>query len=59
MAQAMAIVGNGGTFLQARLVQQVQTLDNEIVTAYQVREKRSINASPRTIAQLHEAMRMW
>ncbi len=57
MAQAMAIVGNGGTFLQARLVQQVQTLDNEIVTAYQVREKRSINASPNTIALLHEAMK--
>ncbi|MEP6809343.1 MAG: penicillin-binding protein 2 [Chthoniobacterales bacterium] len=56
MAQAMAMVGNGGTFLQTRLVQQVQTLDNEIVTAYQVREKRSLNASPRTIAQLHEAM---
>ncbi len=56
MAQAMAIVGNGGTFLQARLVQQVQTLSNEIVTAYQVREKRTIDASARTIAQLHEAM---
>lgn len=56
VAQAMAIVGNGGTFLQARLVQQVQTLDNEIVTAYQVREKRSIKASARTIAQLREAM---
>ena len=56
MAQAMAIVGNGGRFLQARLVQQVQTLDNEIVTAYQVREKRLLNASARTIAQLHEAM---
>src|SRR5882762_9312906 len=37
MAQAMAIVANGGTFFQARLVQQVQTLDNQIVTAYQVR----------------------
>jgi penicillin-binding protein 2 len=56
MAQAMAIIGNGGTFYQTRLVQQVQTLDNEIVTAYQVREKRTMNASPRTIAQLHEAM---
>ena len=56
MAQAMAIVGNGGTFLQTRLVQQVQTLDNEIVTAYQVREKRTINASARTIEQLREAM---
>ena len=56
MAQAMAMVGNGGTFLQTRLVQQVQTLDNEIVTAYQVREKRSLNASPRPIAQVQEAM---
>jgi len=56
MAQAMAIVGNGGQFLQTRLVQQVQTLDNEIVTAYQVREKRTINASPQTMALLHEAM---
>ena len=42
MAQAMAIVANGGTFYQTRLVQQVQTLDNEIVTAYQVREKRAL-----------------
>ena len=45
MAQAMAIVANGGKFYQARLVQQVQTLDNEIVTAYQVREKRALNIS--------------
>ena len=56
MAQAMAIVGNGGTFLQTRLVQQVQTLDNEIVTAYQVREKRALNTMPGTIALLHEAL---
>ena len=41
MAQAMAIVANGGTFYQTRLVQQVQTVDNEIVTAYQgARERR-------------------
>ena len=44
MAQAMAIVANGGTFYQTRLVQQVQTVDNEIVTAYQVRAKKTINA---------------
>lgn len=56
MAQAMAIVGNGGVFYQTRLVQQVQTLDNEIVTAYQVREKRALNVSPLTMEQLHEAM---
>ena len=56
MAQAMAMVGNGGVFYQTRLVQQVQTLDNEIVTAYQVREKRSLNVSSATMDQLHEAM---
>ena len=56
MAQSMAIVGNGGTFYQSRLVQQVQTIDNEIVTAYQVRAKRTVNMSPQTVAQLHEAM---
>ena len=43
MAQAMAIVANGGTFYQTRLVQQVQTVDNEIVTAYQVRAKRTLD----------------
>jgi len=56
VAQAMGIVANGGIFYQARLVQQVQTLDNEIVTAYQRRVKRELNMSPRTIEQLHEAL---
>ncbi|MDQ6859608.1 MAG: penicillin-binding protein 2 [Verrucomicrobiota bacterium] len=56
MAQAMAIVANGGKFFQTRLVQQVQTLDNEIVTAYQVRQKRELNLSPSTLDQLQEGM---
>lgn len=56
MAQAMAIVANGGKFLQTRLVQQVQTLDNEIVTAYQVREKRELNISQTTLDELHEGL---
>jgi len=30
----MAIVGNGGTFYQTRLVKQVQSIDGKIVTAY-------------------------
>src|SRR5438094_2155425 len=37
MAQAMAVMANGGTLYQARLVEQVQTLDNQVVSAYQVR----------------------
>jgi penicillin-binding protein 2 len=56
MAQAMAIVGNGGTFYQSRLVQHVQTLENEIVTAFQVRAKKTLDASSLTIEQMREAM---
>jgi penicillin-binding protein 2 len=56
MAQAMAIIGNGGTFYQTRLVQQVQTVDNEIVTAFQVREKKTLGASADTMTQLRTAL---
>jgi penicillin-binding protein 2 len=56
MAQAMSIVANGGTFYQTRLVQQVQSIDGGIVTAYNVREKRSLNFSSDTLAQLREGM---
>ena len=56
MAQAMAIVANGGTLYQTRLVQQVQTLDNEIITAFQVRAKRTLNMSPTTMENMREAM---
>jgi penicillin-binding protein 2 len=56
MAQAVAIVANGGTFYQTRLVQQVQSLDNEIVSAYQVRAKRTLDASPETMDQLRTGM---
>jgi penicillin-binding protein 2 len=56
MAQAMAIIGNGGTFYQTRLVQQVQTVENEIVTAFQVREKKTLGASTDTLEQLRTGM---
>ena len=56
MAQAMAIVANGGTFYQTRLVQQVQSIDGGIVTAYNIREKRALNLSETTIAQLRTGM---
>ena len=39
MAQAMAAVGNGGTLYQTRLVKQVQSIDGQIVTAYNVRAR--------------------
>src|SRR3977135_174731 len=56
VAQAMAIIGNGGTFYQTRLVQQVQTVNNEIVTAFQVRAKKTLGASADTMGQLRTGM---
>jgi penicillin-binding protein 2 len=56
MAQAMGVVANGGTFYQTRLVQQVQTFDNQIVTAYQVRAKRTLDMSPETLEQVRTGM---
>ncbi|MBA2432626.1 MAG: penicillin-binding protein 2 [Chthoniobacterales bacterium] len=56
MAQAMATIGNGGTVYQSRLVQQVQTLDNEIVSAFQVRVKRTLNISSQTLDHLRTAL---
>jgi penicillin-binding protein 2 len=56
MAQAMGIVANGGTFYQTRLVQQVQTADDQIVTAYEVRAKKTIDASAPAMQDLHTAM---
>ncbi len=56
MAQAMAIVANGGTFYQARLVEQVQTVGNEIVAAYSVRAKKTVAASATAMEQVHTAM---
>ena len=56
MAQAMAIIANGGTLFQARLVQQVQTFDNEIVSAYQVRAKKTVEVSSETMEQLRTGL---
>jgi penicillin-binding protein 2 len=56
MAQAMGVVANGGTLYQTRLVQQVQTFDNQIVTAYQVRAKRTLNLSSEALDELHTGM---
>ena len=52
----MGVVANGGTFYQTRLVQQVQTFDNQIVTAYQVRAKRTLDMSPETLEQVRIGM---
>src|SRR5438105_3008475 len=56
MAQAVGIVANGGTFYQTRLVQQVQSPDQQILTAYELREKRSIDVSAATMEQIRAGM---
>jgi penicillin-binding protein 2 len=56
MAQSVAVIANGGTLYQARLVQQVQSVDNEIVSAYQVRAKRTLNISPQTMDQVRTGL---
>ena len=56
MAESMAVIANGGTVFQTRLVQQVQSLDNRILSAYQVRAKRTLDISPSTLEQVHTAL---
>jgi penicillin-binding protein 2 len=56
MAQSVGVVANGGTLYQTRLVQQVQTVENEIISAYQVRAKRTLDISPQTMDQVRTGM---
>src|SRR5213596_2768929 len=56
MAQAMGVIANGGRFYQTRLVRQVQSFNNEIVTAYNVRAKKTLNLSSQTLDELHTGM---
>ncbi len=56
MAQAMAVIANGGKFYQTRLVRQVQSVDQQIVTAYQLREKRTLDVSEATMDEVREGM---
>ncbi len=56
MAQAMAMIGNGGTFYQTRLIHQVQNYDNEIVSAYQVRAKRTLEFNAMTMDEIRTGM---
>src|SRR5438034_1508596 len=56
MAQAMAIVANGGRFYQTRLVRQVQSPNQQIVSAYQLREKRALDFSAETMEEVRAGM---
>lgn len=56
MAQAMGTVGNGGLFYQARLVLQVQSLDDKIVTGYDLRIKDQLEMKPENLAALKKGL---
>ncbi len=56
MAEAMAAVGNGGTLYRARLVQQVQTYNNQIVTAYEIAVKENLGIDPKILDAVRRGM---
>jgi len=56
LAQAMAIVGNGGTFYQTRLIQQVQSIDDQIVTPYNIRVKQQVTLDKQVMATVRKGM---
>lgn len=56
MAQAMAIIANGGAFHQTRLVKQIQTLDNKVTAAYPDRIRDQLPITPEVMEELREAL---
>jgi len=56
MAQLMGAVANAGTLNQTRLVQQVQTLNNEVVSAYEVRPRAILNMEEETYKAVNEGL---
>jgi penicillin-binding protein 2 len=55
MAQAMAAIGNGGTLYQTRLVAQVQGLENQIITAYDVRARSDLGIDKKSMTAIRRA----
>jgi cell division protein FtsI/penicillin-binding protein 2 len=56
MAQAMSVMANGGFLHQARLVLQVQSIDNKVVAAYPDRIREQIPVSPEVREELRRAL---
>ena len=56
LAMAMGAVGNGGTLYAARLVQQVQSVDGQIVNAYDVRARTQVEIDKEVLSDIKEAM---
>ena len=58
MAQAMGVLAADGTFHQTRLVKQVQSLDNHVVSAYPDRVRAELNISDENLADLNKGLVM-
>lgn len=56
LAQAMGAVGMNGALHQTRLVQQVQSVDGQIVTAYDVRVKHQVEIDPEVMKNIRKGM---
>ena len=56
MAMAMGAVGNGGTLYSARLVNQVLSIDGQIVTAYDVRARSQTDLDKEVFSSLKRGM---
>ncbi len=56
LAQAMGAVGMQGGLRQTRLVQQVQSIDGQIVTAYDVRIKNQLPIDKETMSNIRRGM---
>lgn len=56
IAMAVGAAGNGGTLYAARLVNQVQSIDGQIVTAYDVRARSQVEFDKEVFASLKRGM---
>jgi penicillin-binding protein 2 len=56
MAQAMSVIGNGGSLHQTRLVLQVQSIDNKVIAAYPDRIREEITVSPDVREELRRGL---
>jgi penicillin-binding protein 2 len=56
MAQAMAVLANGGNLHQARLVLQVQNIANQVVAAYPDRVRDQIPTTPEIREEMRRAL---
>lgn len=58
MAQAMGVIAAEGNFHQTRLVKQVQSIDNRVVSAYPDRVRSVLDASEEHFADLRKGLVM-